>query len=240
MYGCMSWNIKKAESWTIDAFQTVVLEKSPLDSKEIKPVNPKGNQPQIFIGRTEAEAETPILWPPDMESQLIGKDSDAGKDWRWEEKGTIRGWDGWMASPTQWTWVWAKSERWWRTGKPGILQSMGSQRLMHNWETEQQQWLDRGIFICLEIVSFPVFAKRFYVHVEGTSSVFRQAADNFFTLHLGTAWRSVRGESLGLSQVSSEHARSSGYEHSSVHAWTPLESSEYVEAFESLYGHLIL
>ena len=61
----------------------MVLEKtleSPLDSREIKPVNPKGNQPQIFIGRTEAEAETPILWPPDMKSQLIGKDPDAGKD----------------------------------------------------------------------------------------------------------------------------------------------------------------
>ena len=78
---------------------TVVPEKtlqSPLDSKEIKPINPKGNQPWIFIGRTEAEAEVPILWPPDSRSQLIGKDPDAGKDWRQEEKGTtedeIVGW----------------------------------------------------------------------------------------------------------------------------------------------------
>ena len=66
-----------------------MLEKtleSPLDSKEIKPVNPKGNQPWIFIGRTDAEAETPVLWPPDMKSQLIRKDPDAGKDWR-QEKG---------------------------------------------------------------------------------------------------------------------------------------------------------
>ena len=67
----------------------VVLEKtleSPLDCKEIQPVNPKGNQPWIFIGRTDAEAEAPIFWPPDVKSQLIGKDTDAGKDWR-QEKG---------------------------------------------------------------------------------------------------------------------------------------------------------
>ena len=71
-------------------FWTVVLEKileSPLESKEIKPANPKGNQPWIFIGRTDAEAEAPILRPPDAKSWLIGKDPDAGKDWRQEEKG---------------------------------------------------------------------------------------------------------------------------------------------------------
>ena len=71
-------------------FQTVVLEKileSPLDCKEIKPVNPKENQLWIFIGRTDAETEAPILWPPDLKSQLIGKDPDAGKDWGQEEKG---------------------------------------------------------------------------------------------------------------------------------------------------------
>ena len=62
--------------------------KSPLDCKEIQPLNPKGNQSWIFIGRTDAEAETPILWPPDAKNWLIGKDSDAGKDWRQEEKGT--------------------------------------------------------------------------------------------------------------------------------------------------------
>ena len=75
------------------SYQTVVLEKtleSPLDSKEIKPVNPKGDQPWIFIGRTDAEAEAPILWPPDVKSPLTGKDPDAGKDWRQEEKGQQR------------------------------------------------------------------------------------------------------------------------------------------------------
>ena len=89
MYGCESWTIKKAEHWQIDAFE-LWLEKtleSPLDCKEVQPVHSKGNQPWIFIGRTDAEAETPILWPPDVKNWLIGNDPDAGKDWRWE-KGT--------------------------------------------------------------------------------------------------------------------------------------------------------
>ena len=87
------WELDCEEGWApkIWCFWTVVLEKtleSSLDCKEIKPVNPKGNQPWIFIGRIDAEAETPILWPPDAKSRLIGKEPDAGKDWRWEEKGT--------------------------------------------------------------------------------------------------------------------------------------------------------
>ena len=83
-YGCESWTIKKAECWRIDAFE-LWLEKtleSPLDCKEIKLVNPKGNQPWIFIGRTDAKAETPILWPPNGKNWLTGKNPDAGKDWR--------------------------------------------------------------------------------------------------------------------------------------------------------------
>ena len=81
------------ESWVLKywCFWTVMLEKilqSPLDCKETQPVHPKGNQYWIFIGRTDAEAETPILWPPDAKNWLIGKDPDAGKDWKWEEKGT--------------------------------------------------------------------------------------------------------------------------------------------------------
>ena len=81
--------VKKAEGWRTDAFK-LVLEKtleSPLDSKEVKPVNPKGNQPLIFIGRTDAEAEAPKLWPLDEKSWLIGKDPDAAKDWGQEKKG---------------------------------------------------------------------------------------------------------------------------------------------------------
>ena len=122
MYRYESWTIKQAEHKRTDVFQTVVLEKtlaSPWDSKEIKPVNPKGNKPWIFIRRTDAEAETPILWPPDAKSRLTGKDPDAGKDWG---EGDGRELDGWMASLTQWTWIWANSWRQWRAGKPGVLQ----------------------------------------------------------------------------------------------------------------------
>ena len=115
--------------------QTVVLEKtleSPLDCKDIKPGNSKGTQPWIFLERTDAEA--PILWPPEAKSWLLKKDPDAGKDRRQEDD---RGWDGWMASPIQWTWVWASSNlSWCWTGKPGVLQSTGSQRVGHDWATE--------------------------------------------------------------------------------------------------------
>ena len=104
---------------------------SSLVCKEIKPVNYKGNQPWIFIGRTDAEAEAPMLWPPDTKNRLIWKDPDAEKDWRQKEKGMtedeVVGW---------WTWVWASSKSWWWTGKPGVLQSMGvtkSRTGLSNW-----------------------------------------------------------------------------------------------------------
>ena len=107
------WELDYKESWALKNwyFQIAVLEKileSPLDSKEIKTVNPKGNQPCIFIGRTDVEAEAPILWPPDSKSWLIGKSLKLGKI----EGKRGRGWDGWMASLTQWTWVWVGSGRW--------------------------------------------------------------------------------------------------------------------------------
>ena len=113
-----------------------MLEKtleSPLDCGEIQLVHPKGNQYWIFIGRTDAKAEAPILWLPDVKNWLIRKDPDAGKDWRREEEGTT---DGWMASPTQWTWIWVNSGSCWWTGRPGVLQSIGLQRVRHNWATE--------------------------------------------------------------------------------------------------------
>ena len=99
------WELDYKESWELKNlyFWTVVLEKtleSPLDCKEIQPVHPKGNQSWIFTGRTDAEAETPILWPPDSKNWLIGKDPDAGKDWRWEKKGMMEdemvGWHYWL------------------------------------------------------------------------------------------------------------------------------------------------
>ena len=89
MYECESWTVKKVEVPKNWCFWTVVLEKtleSPLDCKEIQPFHPKGNQSWIFIGRTDAEVETPILWPPDVKNWLIGKDPDAGQDQRQEEK----------------------------------------------------------------------------------------------------------------------------------------------------------
>ena len=100
-----TWELDYKESWALKnwCFWTVVLKKtlkSPLDSKEIQPVHPKGNQSWIFIGRTDAEAETPVFWPPDAKKWLIGKDPVAGKEWRQEEKGTTEdemvGWNHWL------------------------------------------------------------------------------------------------------------------------------------------------
>jgi len=190
-------------------FQIMVLEKtleSSLDSKEIKSVSPKRNQPWIFIERTDAEVEAPIFGPPDAKNWLIGKDPDAEKDWG-QDKGTTedemvgwhhrlnghefeqilgdseglgslaccctwvckvldrilatsceelthwkrlwcweglgaggegddKGWGGWKASPTRWTWVWVNSGSWWWTGRPGVLWFMGLQRVGHDWATE--------------------------------------------------------------------------------------------------------
>ena len=102
MYGCESWTIKKAEHLRIDAFELWCwrrLLRSPLNSKEIKSVHPKENQSWIFIGRTDAEAETPILWPPDAKNWLIWKDPGAGKNWRWEKGMTedeMIGWHHWL------------------------------------------------------------------------------------------------------------------------------------------------
>ena len=134
------WELDYKESWTLKnwCFWTVVLEKtleSPLDCKEIQPVHPKETQSWIFIGRTDGEAETPILWPPDVKSWLWKR------PWCWERlkaggEGDDRGWDGWMASVAWWTWVWASSGSWWWTGKPCMLQSTGSQSVGHNWMTE--------------------------------------------------------------------------------------------------------
>ena len=123
-----------------------MLEKtleSPLDCKEIQPVHPKGNQSWMFIGRTDVEAETPIFWPSDAKSWLIWKDPDAGKDWEQEEKGMT---EDEMVGWHQWTWVWVNSGNWWWTGKPGILQSMGLQRVRHDWVTELN-WIIKTFFL---------------------------------------------------------------------------------------------
>ena len=131
---------------------TVVLEKtlgSPLDCKEIKPVNPKGNQSWIFFGRTDAEAEAPILLATCCEELTHWKRSWCWGSLRAGGEGDDRGQDGLMVSLTQWTWVWASFRRWWRTGKPGVLQSMGLQRVRCNWTTEQQHFRFHCVFIAL-------------------------------------------------------------------------------------------
>ena len=138
------WELDNIKGWEPKnvCLPTVVLEKTLeglLDRREIKAVNSKGNQSWTFIGGTDAKADAPVLWLPGVKNQITGKDPDAGKDRRQEEKGT-REWDGWTASPTQWTWVWANTRKWWRTGKPGVLQSMGSLKVRHNQVTVQQQW----------------------------------------------------------------------------------------------------
>ena len=135
------WELDYKESWASKYwwFWTVVLEEtleSPLDCKEIHPVNHKENQSWIFLGRTDAKAETPILLATWCEELTHWK-----RPWSWERlkaggEGDNRGWGGWMASLTQWAWVWASSRSWWWTGKPGKLQSAGSPRVRHNWVTE--------------------------------------------------------------------------------------------------------
>ena len=136
------WELNYKENWVQKnlCFWTVVLEKtleSPLDSKESRSVHPKGNQSWIFTGRTDAEAEAPILWPPHLK-----------RPWCWERlkagaEGDDRRWDGWMASLTQRTWVWAGSGNLWWTGKPGVLQSMELWRVRHNLATNLNPSLRR-------------------------------------------------------------------------------------------------
>ena len=148
------WELDCEESWVPEnwCFWTVVLEKtleSPLDCKEIQPVHSKGNQSWVFIGSTDAEAETPVLWPPHVKSWLIGKDSDAGRDWGREEKGmTEDEMVGWH-QPTRRTWVWVNSRSWWWIGRPAVLWFMGSQRVRHDWVTELNL-TERSILIAEE------------------------------------------------------------------------------------------
>ena len=160
------WELDHKEGWVLKnwCFRTVVLEKtleSPLDGREIKPVNRKGNQSWVFIQRNDAEAEAPILWPTWCEELTHWK-----RPWCWERlkvggEGDDRGWDSWMASPTRWTWVWASSKSWWWTGKPGMLQSMGSQGVGHDWVTELN-WGTKNICgLLLDLETSPTSFKYF-------------------------------------------------------------------------------
>ena len=157
------WELDNKEGWATKnwCFWTVVLEKtleSPLDCKEIQPVNPKGNQPWIFIGRKDAENEAPILWPPDMKSWLIRKDPDAEKDWK-QKKRPIENemvqWHHWLKGHES-----EKAPGEWRTGKPGMLQFMGSQSWtwLSNWTTTKDH-VFRGLRSLSSCFFFPLKEK---------------------------------------------------------------------------------
>ena len=146
MYGCESWTIKKAKHWRIDAFELWCWRRqtleSPLNCKEIKPINSKGNQSWISSGRTDAKAEAPILCPPYANNWLTGKDPDAGKRLKAGGEGDDRGRDGWMASPTKWTRVWASSMlvmdgEAWRAAVHGVA---NSQKWLCDWTELIIRW----------------------------------------------------------------------------------------------------
>ena len=154
MYGCESWTIKKAEYWRIHAFELWCwkrLLESPLVCKEIKLVNPKGNWSWIFIGRTDAEAETLILWPPDAKNWLIWKDPDAGQDWRQEEKGLTEdemvGWYHWL-DVHEFEWA------------PGAGDGQGGLACCNSWGRKESDTTERLNWTELNWLNFEDFSCR--------------------------------------------------------------------------------
>ena len=145
MYGCESCTKKKAECWRIDALELWCLRRLlKFLGLQDQPVNPKGNQSWLFIGRTDAEAEATILWSPGVKNWLIGKDPDNREDWRQEEKGRQR--MKWLHGLTNsMDMSWESFRSWWWTGRPGMLQSMGLQRVGHDWATERN-WTEYIFF----------------------------------------------------------------------------------------------
>ena len=135
MYRCESWTIKKAEHQRINAFKLVLemaLETGRRSNQSIlKDINPEYSLEGLMMKLKYVDH---LMWRADS----LEKNPDPGKDWRQEEKGNDREWDGWMASLTQWTWLWANSGRWWRTEKPDVVQSMELQSVGHNRTSEQQ------------------------------------------------------------------------------------------------------
>ena len=140
MCGCESWTIKKAEHWRIDAFELWYwrrLLRVPWTARRfnqsiLKEISPGCSLKGLLL---KLRTETPILWPHHAKSWLLEKTLMQGGIEGRRRRGD-RGWDGWMASPTRWTWVWVNSGSWWWTGRPGVLWFMGSQRVGHDWATE--------------------------------------------------------------------------------------------------------
>ena len=162
------WELNHKEGWMLKnwCFRIVVLEKtleSPLDRREIKPVNSKRNQSWIFIGRTGWSCSILTTW---CEEPTHWK-----RPWCWERlrargEGGDREWDGWVASLTQWTWVWANSGRLWRTGKSGMLQSMGSQRVGQDWATELN-WTVLYIYIYIYVSIYYIYIYKYIYFIVG-------------------------------------------------------------------------
>ena len=158
------WELDHKEGWVLKnwCFPTVVLEKtleSPLDFKEIKLVNPKGNQPWIFTRRTDAEAEASKYAEAEALATRCEELTHGKRPWCWERlraegEAGDREWDGWMASPTRWTWVWVGFRSWWWTGRPVVLLSMEPQRVKHDWATELNWRYFKEIKISLTLVYY--------------------------------------------------------------------------------------
>ena len=201
------WELDHKESWALKnwCFWTVVLEKTlerPLDCKEIQPVCPKGNQSWIFTGKTDAEAEnsnTEVTWYKEL--------THWKRPWCWERLKAggdrdNRGWDGRMASPTQWTWVWVNSGSWWWTGRPGVLQFVGSQRVRHderlNWTVGDLPSLDLRFFIFEEKWLLLLLVSRLWVFRQPRTDL-SHAKEAGSTLFLLSGWEP------GCKTVSSPH-----------------------------------
>ena len=166
------WELDYKESWAQKnwCFWTVVLEKtleSPLDCKEIQPVHPKGDQSWVFIGRTDVKLQW--SWNSDILATWCEELTHWKRPWCWERleaggEGDDRRWDGWMASPTQWTWVWVNS--WVTLGRPSVLQSIGSQRVRHDWVTELTELIncDKSLVLTIESKALNSFRHWIYAH----------------------------------------------------------------------------
>ena len=184
MYGCESWTVKKAECQTIDAFELWCwrrLLRVPWTARSSNQSILKGTSPGCSLEGLMLKLKLQYLATSCKEL------TDWKRLWCWEGlgsggEGNDRGWDGWMASPTQWTWVWINSGSWWWTGRPGMLQFMGLQRVGHNWATELK-WTELNRFCYLLTFSKRMsivldFYQRYFVKVYIVSSQYAHRALN--------------------------------------------------------------